>query len=143
MNKNEQRQRDHQTEALRTLGFDFDEIDALRRINSTLRAWNEREANGEIERDEQTGKPCHSWETPTGAKYPAPGPYYKRHSYAIPDREAGALKRWSKIAEKHPDLWKHYQTDCRGCAVYVGRKADLPEGCALESCYSSRGIAVW
>jgi hypothetical protein len=142
MTKNEQRQRDHQTEALRTLGFDFDEIAALRRINSTLRAWNEREANGEIERDEQTGKPMRVWETPTGAKYPAPGPYFKRHSYAIPDRETGALKRWRKIMAAHPTLWDYYQTDCRGCAVWIGNQHGRKTGVDLESCYTN-GIAVW
>ena len=143
MNKQKQMQRDHQTAALVRLGFTLEEIYTLRRINSTLRAWNEREANGEIERDEQTGKPMRVWETPTGAKYPAEGPYFKRHSYTIPDREKGALERWRKIMAGHKTLWHYYQTDCRGCAVWIGNQHGRKTGVDLDSCYSSQGIAVY
>ena len=143
MNKNEQRQRDYQNEALRTMGFDFDEIDALRRISRTLERWAVAECNGEIERDEQTGKPFRVWDTPTGAKYPAPGPYYKRHRYAISDRETGATNRAKKIMEAHPDLWIYFQGDPRGAMIYVGRYDErTPKGKDLGCCYTN-GIAIY
>lgn len=135
MNKRDQEQRDFQGEALRGLGFDWEEIRALRRINGTLRAWGEAECNGEIQRDGEDGegKPRRYWVDGMGNVH---------RGGLVADRERGALRRWEAILAKHPDLWHHYQTDCRGCAVYVGRKADMPEGCKLESCYT-RGVAVW
>lgn len=42
---------------LRELGFSYEEAAELRRIEMTLSRWSEAECNGEIERDETTGKP--------------------------------------------------------------------------------------
>jgi hypothetical protein len=122
----------------------------MRRIEMTLSRWGEAMCNGEIQRDEKTGKPF-------------------RGRYAIADREAGALKRLEKIVSarnaRHPESLVHayHQTDPRGCTLYVVRVSDLPDTndddmrrhsgdwplkseatrlqWALE-CYYTRGLAV-
>jgi hypothetical protein len=68
----------------------------------------------------------------------------RRHRIA--DREAGALKRIGAVLANHGTLWSYHQTDPRGCALYVGRVADLIEAgtgkqADLASCYN-RGLAV-
>lgn len=66
----------------------------------------------------------------------APQPRYT----PIPDREKGARKRLAKILAKYPDLGNYIQGDPRaGCALYVLRPGDVPEG---EDVYYSRGVAV-
>lgn len=128
---------------MESLGFTYAETEILRRAQMTLHRWSERECNGEIERDEETGK-VH--------------PYNKlgsRMRMTVPDRETGALKRVRKvIADRNTRVWtgtgdsiesvalKHYhQTDPRGCALYILRPGDVPEG-GDPSAYYSRGIAV-
>ncbi len=97
---------------LTALGFSLPEIQRLRRIQSTLHRWSEAECNGEIQRDEDNGnKPRRMYDS--------------GFMQYIPDREAGALKRLCFIMADHPDLWAYHQTDPRGCALYVGKRADL------------------
>ena len=36
----------------------------------------------------------------------------------------------------------YHQTDPRGCAVYIVRKADIPDGADIGSRYT-RGVTVW
>ena len=86
MTKREQEEREFQGEALRGLGFDWEEISALRRINGTLRAWNEAEANGEIQRDGEDGegKP---------RRFIVDGMGNVHRCGLVADRERGALKR--------------------------------------------------
>ena len=141
MNKREQMQRDFQTAALASLGFTYEEIYSLRRINSTLQRWAELECGDSndfqswaIERDEETEKPfmvIHPHTSNTTRRY------------AVADREKGALKRWAAIMAKHPNLWHYHQTDPRGCAVHVGEYNErTPRGADLSACYTN-GIAVW
>ena len=60
--------------------------------------------------------------------------------YPIADLETSALKRAHAIAEAH-GLVAYHQGDPRGCALYILRPGDVPEGqCA--SGYYDRGIAV-
>ena len=125
------------------LGFTRGEADALRLAQLTLHRWAELECGGgndyaswSIERDEDTGKPYM-------VTYPHNGSS-RRHRIA--DREAGALKRIAAILAEHGTLWSYHQTDPRGCALYVGRVADLIERgtgkqADVASCYN-RGIAV-
>lgn len=127
---------------LRSLGFTNSECDALIRAQQTLHTWAEHECNGAIQRDEETGKP-YWYNTNTGRKL-------SRTS----DREGGAIKRVNAIiadcnarilAEGWRDKgyfldWFH-QTDPRGCALYILRPGDVPDG-QDPSCYYSRGIAV-
>lgn len=133
------------------LGFSGEEIDALIRIEKTLHRWCERECgddHGCIERDDATGKPLYR-RAMSGKAWP------------IADREAGALRRLRKIIEARNerfqssvDKWAkdnaeipsqglswYYQGDCRGCALYILRPGDVPEG-ESQNAYYNRGIAI-
>lgn len=123
-------------------GFNYQEIEALLRIERTLSRWSELEcgdgndyASWAIERDEETEKP-----------------YMVRHIYGhgngqtrtvktpIADREKGALKRLATIMESHPDFVTYHQGDPRGCALYIVKKSEL-NGSDIHANYT-RGIAV-
>lgn len=103
---------------LAALGFTYAEANRLRRISMTLTRWATAECNGEIERDETTGKPLRMMQV---GFYP-----YTRKGFSIPDREAGARKQLAAIMEAYPSLWHYIQGDPRGCALYVGTYASLP-----------------
>ena len=60
----------------------------------------------------------------------------------LTDRERGALKRLAKIMARYPGFQSYVQGDPRGCALYILRPGDIPEGANVDSCYS-RGIAVY
>lgn len=113
-------------------GISFDDVDALRRISRTLHRWHEHECNGVIQRDGEAGD---------GAPY--------RHSAQdgrricrTPDRERGALKRLAAIMERYPALRAYVQGDPRGCALYILRPGDVPEGKDPDA-YYSRGVPVY
>lgn len=125
---------------MEALGFSYDETTQLRRIEMTLTRWGEMEcgssdnyASKHIERDEETGKTY--WVVMPHDRKPS-----DRTRMAIPDRERGALKRLAKIMANHPDLWHYHQSDPRGCALYVGRKAEM-NGSDINANYT-RGVAV-
>lgn len=119
------------------LKFTLDEAETLRRAEMTLTRWAERECNGEIERDEETGK-VYSVNTRTG----------ERRRWTVPDRETGALKRIEATVKarnaREPEsgpLSFYHQTDPRGCALYILRPGDVPEG-KNANAYYTNGIAV-
>lgn len=139
-------------ENMSSLGFTYGETETLRRAGMTLHRWAERECNGEVERDEATGKTYYEIESPQG----------KRRRYPVPDRETGALKRIAAVIaarnaraanpaagngglnrppEKVGPVSFYHQTDPRGCALYILRPGDVPEGEDAGS-YYSRGVAV-
>lgn len=142
---------------LSEMGFSYSEAQSLRRIEMTLSRWGEHQCNGEIERDEESGKTY-----AVSRAYTQGAGDYKR--WPTPDRETGALNRLAKIMAKHPEIWAYYQTDPRGCSLYIGRKSDLPTATdesivrhsgasaiatpesrfqwTLSVHYSSRGVAV-
>ena len=60
----------------------------------------------------------------------------------IADRERGALKRMAALMARYPALTPYVQGDPRGCAVYVLRPGDVPEGKAADA-YYSRGVPVY
>ena len=122
------------------LGFSFDETEILRRAELTLHRWHELECGDDngfrsfhIERDEETGKPfevSHYHRNGTTARHP------------VADREKGALRRIAEVLKGKENIAGYYQqTDPRGCALYIIRKGDIPEGEHVE-CYYTRGIAV-
>ena len=124
---------------LQDAGISYEHANALRRISMTLQRWGELEcgdgndyASWAIERDEQTVKPYM-------VRYPHDG---KPHRTPVADREKGALKRLQAIMTHYPAYVAYHQTDPRGCAVYLVRKDDIPEGTKVDSCYN-RGIAVY
>lgn len=146
MTKRETIRRDRQAQTLYSLGFKLDEAEQLRRISMTLHRWHELECgidHGCVERDEQTGRTF--WlSSLTGRRSP------------IADRETGALRRLSAIItarnarSAYPEgsdlptlaVSTYIQTDPRGCALYIIRPGDVPEGQNVES-YYSRGIAIY
>lgn len=92
--------------ALLNLGFTFPECSTLIRASNTLSRWSEAECNGDIQRDEVTGKPWRYY-----------GPEYY-HKCPTSDREAGALRRIAAIC-KRAGVHFYHQQDPRGCALYV------------------------
>ena len=125
---------------LERLGITSDDALALRRISMTLHRWHELECgtgDGRIERDEATGLPY--WYSANSRHLGA----NDRRAYSrTPDREKGALKRLAAIMAHYPTLGYHVQTDPRGCALYILRPGDVPEG-ADPDAYYSRGVAVY
>lgn len=119
---------------LAEMGFTYSEAQSLRRIEMTLHRWAEAECNGEIKRNEKSGVPLRY----IGGNYIDPHDF--RQFQAIPDREAGALKRLAKIMAIHPKYLSYHQTDPSGCALYIVAKADL-RGQPIDQVYS-RGLAV-
>lgn len=118
-------------------GIEWNDAEALRRISMTLHRWNELECGddtGCIERGEDgEGKPFMvRWNSYTG----------KRMQWAIPDREAGAIRRLKVIMARYPALTYYLQTDPRGAALYILRPDDIPVGKDIGA-YYNRGIAVY
>jgi hypothetical protein len=125
-----------QQNALASLGVSYADADSLRRISMTLHRWHEMECGtdrGCIERDEATNQ-CY-WLSATRNSE-------KEYRPRVNDRETGALKRLAKIMAKYPTLTPYVQGDPRGCALYILRPGDVPEGADVNS-YYSRGIAVY
>jgi len=118
-------------------GISWDDAVALQRISRTLRGWFVHECNGEIQRDEVTSIP-YWYNTVTGQRL-----------FRAPDRQAGAMKRLTKIMARYPSLKHYVQGDPRGCALYILRQCDVPDGyknagwevVEVESYYSN-GVAV-
>jgi hypothetical protein len=122
------------------LGFSFDETETLRRAELTLHRWHELEcgdcnAYGTsycLTRDEETGKPFMEYHFGDG----------RTSRLSHPDKETGALRRIAEVLKGKENIAGYYQqTDPRGCALYILRKGDIPEGENVE-CFYSRGIAV-
>lgn len=113
--------------AMENHGITKEETDKLLRCERTLHRWAEAECNGDIQRDDN-GKPFL---------------YFGRNhelKHKTSDRETAALKRAQTIAEAH-SLKIYHQGDPRGCALYIIRPGDIPEGKTAGSCYN-RGIAI-
>lgn len=134
---------DNNIKQLITTGIAYDDAIALRRISMTLHRWHELEcgsgdenADYHIERDNDD-KP-HLVVYYHRRQGPANHTYKRR----VPDREKGALKRLDKIMARYPDLTPYVQGDPRGCALYILRPNDVPEG-ADAGAYYPRGVAVY
>src|SRR5207245_706085 len=98
----------------------------------TLHRWHELECgngNGCIVRLDNNNKPYWQSSREFGGQY------------QIPDREAGALKRLAAIMARYPSLTSYVQGDPRGCALYILKPRDVPEGESIDA-YYSRGLAV-
>jgi hypothetical protein len=113
------------------------DAESLRRISMTLHRWHELECGTDVG---SIGRGCNGnpfWR-PARADY---GPNGEGRLVPVPDREKGALARLAKIAKRYPSLAFYVQGDPRGCALYVLRPGDVPEGKRADSFYS-RGLAV-
>lgn len=132
-----------------------DDAQALRRISMTLHRWHELECGDSNAHG--------SWVISRGRKdkggafeYADNGTPWLEHHYngvglssgrvpsytRVPDRERGAQRRLAAILKRYPSLTAYIQTDPRGCALYILRPGDVPEGADVSSCYT-RGLAVY
>ncbi len=109
-------------------GISREDVEALRRIEMTLRRWAERECNGEVEVDDE-GTAWRLHHT------------YTNHRGRTANLEAGALRRLSAIMARYPHLRAYHQGDPRGCALYVYRADDMGD-LDPDAYYSSRGVAI-
>jgi len=150
MTKREALRQTHQENTLLDLGFTRDEAERLRRISLTLHRWHELECgtgDGQIMRsierdgDEPDSRPY------MRVQYPTPQGYVDRR-WPVADRETGARKRLGAIIvarnmrDESRHLTAYIQTDPQGCALYILRPGDVPEG-GDPSAYYPRGIAVY
>lgn len=137
--------------ALQSIGVTRDDATALRRISMTLHRWHERECGDS--NDYCSVCLVRGYKQPDGTfMYDDTGlPFEEVHSHRgsakpsyrqVLDRERGALKSLGEIMSRYPTLTPYVQADPRGCALYVLRPEDVPEGKAA-SVYYSRGIAVY
>ena len=115
-----------------TCGILWDDAVTLRRISMALRRWYEHECNGAIQRDGNRGDGAPFWCST----------YDGRKLYRAPDRERGALRRMADIMARYPSLTAYVQGDPRGCALYILRPGDVPEGKDADA-YYNRGIPVY
>lgn len=113
-------------------GISREDAAALRRISMTLHRWHEHECNGAIQREGDRGDGAPFWHST----------FDGRKLYRAPDRERGALRRLENIMARYSELRAYVQGDPRGCALYIIRPGDVPEGRDPDSCYS-RGIPVY
>ena len=141
-------------DALQSAGISYHDAIALRRISMTLHRWHELECGD--------GNSYGSWAIVRGHKKVTAGfmhdddgtPFMEHHHYlhgrgkdyvtyrSLPDRERGALKRLQAIVANYPGFGYYVQGDPRGCALYILRPGDIPDGSTADSCYT-RGIAVY
>ena len=136
MNRREAMRQTEQIRRLEAVGFTQNEAETLRRISMTLSRWAERECNGEVE-VEDDGKAFHTHD------YVSCTGKWKTVRYAIPNREAGAIRRLGKMMQAHPGWDFYHQGDPRGAALYLYRPEDLKPGQGVDSVYSSIGICVY
>lgn len=116
-------------------GIGENDWDMLLRNERTLHRWCEEECNGTIQRegDEQLSPPYRysldQYGTPT-----------VKSARPIRDAETAALRQLTSWCAHH-GLSFYYQTDPRGCALYIYRESEL-EGRPIDECYSTRALAV-
>lgn len=121
-------------QTLNRLGFTIEESLDLFKIERTLHRWHERECNGEIDRDEKTGKVYSVFECHRR------GPIRTR--FPIRDMETAALRKLAGIMASKPALLSYVQTDPRGVALYILEPKHIIPGYTIDSCYSN-GICVY
>lgn len=130
----------HLSNALASIGFNANEIDTLISVERGLHRWHELECGTgdnrvsvSVERDEQTGKPFKR------VQYQTRSGWVDRKT-PCRDMEKAHLSRLARVMVGKA-VRAYVQGDPRGCALYILRKGDVPEG-ADANAYYSRGIAV-
>ena len=117
--------------AVNRYGISRQDYKALALEEHRLQRWSEQECNGEIQRDDETGKPIRVFDYEWGGKT----------SYPIADREKGCIRRCEEIAASYGLKFFH-QTDPRGCQVHVYRESDL-QGSDISSVYPTQAHAIY
>jgi hypothetical protein len=123
------KERQNTFDTLARMGISHADAATLVRASATLHTWHEHECNGTKQQDEESGH--WSWYNPNT----------DRQCGRTPDLEKGARKRIGVVLARYPGLTAYVQGDPRGCALYILRPGDVPDGADAGS-YYSRGIAV-
>lgn len=130
----------HLSSALASLGFNSEEIDTLLSIERGLSRWHELECGTgndrvsiSVERDETTGKPFKR------VQFQSRSGWVDRKT-PCRDMEKANLARLARVMDGKT-VRAYVQGDPRGCALYILRPQDIPEGADVNA-YYSRGIPV-
>ena len=119
---------------LEQAGVSPEDARRLLRVSRQLRRWHELECGteeGGVQRNEETGvlmwysNRTHAW-TPYGGR----------------DNETQAKHTLDQVMARYPHLRAFIQGDPRGCALYILRLGDVPDG-ELADAYYTNGIAVY
>ena len=98
-----------------------------------LHSWAEKECNGEIQREDESGRPRRYSLSQYGA-------FTERGGFIV-DSEAHYLKEAKRHA-KAAGLKVYRQGDPRGCSLYVYKQSDLDEAMARNEIYSRPGMGI-
>jgi hypothetical protein len=166
MTKREREDKNRMLDAMYKLGFSSEEATTLRRISMTLRRWFELECGTQNEHGTSFAIEHGAMVDDSFSSNPDGKPflriaYHKAKNYrvdhhAIADKEKGARKRLADILTRHPTIDAYIQTDCRGCALYLYKKAALHKYMGqfnashialgyghIDRCYTSIALAVY
>lgn len=126
--------------ACRRYNISPDVFETLCQCEHMLSTWHERECNGEIERDEPSdrwplGRPSRWIENHNGERIPC--------GY-VPDRAMAAMRRAKHALAGASDVALYWQTDPRGCAIYLYQPSEcLARGGEITACYSNIGTPCY
>ena len=119
--------------AINKLGLTSYRWNQLRRAEMALHSWAEQEANGEIQREDESGRPRRY----RRSQY---GDFTERGGFIV-DSEAHYLKEAKRHA-KAAGLRIYHQGDCRGCSLYLYKQSDLEEAMARNEIYRRPGMGI-
>ena len=105
----------------------------LRRAEMALHTWAEKECNGEIQREDESGKP----RIYRLSQY---GDFTERGGF-IAVSEAYHLKEAQRHA-KAAGLRIYRQGDPRGCQIYLYKQSELEEAMASNEIYRKPGMGI-
>ena len=98
----------------------------LCRLSRSLRTWNEKECNGQIQCDDN-GEHRLYFADKYGS-FTIPGP-------TLGDQGEAILAKAQQIASKYGAIIYH-QEDPRGCALFIYKVQELRDGQRIDNCYS-------
>lgn len=119
--------------AINKLGLTGYRWNQLRRAEMALHSWAEQECNGEIQREDESGRPRRY----RRSQY---GDFTERGGFIV-DSEAHYLKEAKRHA-KAAGFQVYHQSDCRGCSLYIYKQSDLDEAVARDEIYRRPGMGI-
>jgi hypothetical protein len=129
------RRNQYYTHVINHFGLDWEDANTLLSCERALHKWHEKECNGEVEQDEDTGK---VWNV------------FLPIRFRVSNKEASTMRRLEKLlayynddTHKNDPLMIYVQSDPRGCALYLYRKSDLyKRPYPIDACYSSIAFPI-
>ena len=119
--------------AIQKLGLSAYRWNQLRRAEMALHSWAEKECNGEIQREDESGRPRLYYRSRYGV-------FTERGGFIV-DSEAHYLKEAKRHA-KAAGLKIYHQGDCRGCSLYLYKQSDLDQALARDEIYRRKGMGI-